>query len=73
MANTRKTTNTILELMDEGVFDPRAIAEMCLTYMSESEVADMARINGLIADEDEEEGAGCGEDCCGASCICHAR
>jgi len=21
----------------------------------------------------EEEDAGCGEDCCGASCICHAR
>ncbi|NCA17652.1 MAG: hypothetical protein EBS90_11515 [Betaproteobacteria bacterium] len=55
MANARKTTNVILELMDEGVFDPRAIAEMCLTYMSESEVADMAHSNGLIADEDEDE------------------
>ena len=54
MANARKTTITILELMDEGVWDPRAIAEMCLTYMSESEVADMARINDLIEDEDED-------------------
>ena len=56
MANTRKTTNIILELMDEGVWDPRAIAEMCLAYMSEAEVADMAYSNGLIADEDEDEG-----------------
>jgi len=75
MANVRKATVAILELMDEGVLDPRLLAAACLSYMSEADVADMARVNELLTeDEDEEEeDAGCGEDCCGASCICHAQ
>ena len=74
MANVRKATIAILELMDQGALDPRVLAEACLSYMSEADVADMARVNELLTeDEDEEEDAGCGEDCCGASCICHAQ
>lgn len=52
---TRKTTNLLFRLMDEGVFDPRVIAECCLRYMSEDEVRDMAQAEGLVEDEDEDE------------------
>lgn len=55
MATTsRAVTNKILELMDEGVFDPQVIAECCLRYMSEDEVADMAQAEGLIEPEEDE-------------------
>ena len=52
---TRKVTNQLLEMLDEGALDPRALAEACLAYMSEGEVADMAHDNELLPDEDENE------------------
>ena len=55
MSNTRKTTNKILDLIDQGVFDKDMIIAACLKYMSESDVSDMARINGLFEHEDEDE------------------
>lgn len=55
MRNTRKITIQLMELADQDVLDWRTIAEACLQYMSESEVADMATINGLLPEEDDEE------------------
>ena len=49
----RKYTNMVLDMMDEGVIDPKAVAEMCLAYMSEAEVEDMCRDNDLLPEEDE--------------------
>ena len=43
----RKMTNKLIEAMDEGVLDPRVLAEVCLQYMSEDDVADMAHVNDL--------------------------
>lgn len=57
MANIRKVTCRLFEMMDEGAIDPRLVAETCLTYMSESDVADMARVNGFGIDDDEVEDA----------------
>ncbi len=54
MANDRVQTNKLLEMRDEGVISGDAIAEMALKYMSEDEVADMMRVNGL-SDEDEDK------------------
>ena len=54
MANDRVQTNKLLEIMDEGLIPSRAIVEMALKYMTEDEVADMMRVNGL-SDEDEDE------------------
>lgn len=58
----RKSTNFLLEMMDQGALDPKVLAEICLAYMSEAEVADMARSNDLFVedlfgdeDEDSEE------------------
>jgi len=51
----RKCTVALLEMMDDGVMDPKAVAEMCLAYMSEADVEDMMRSNDLLLDEDEED------------------
>lgn len=52
---TRKVTSKILEGIEEGIFDKDLIIRCCLAYMSESDVADMARANELFDYEDEEE------------------
>lgn len=51
---TRKVTNQILEAVDDGLLDPKQALLAALKYMSEDEVADMARINELLFDEEVE-------------------
>jgi hypothetical protein len=53
-SNTRKVTNQLLELMDQGVLSPELLVRTCFSYMSEDEVADMAWVNGLIEDDEED-------------------
>lgn len=48
MSTTRLWTCRLLEMIDDGLLDPRMALEMCTSYMSESEVADMMRINDLV-------------------------
>ena len=48
----RKCTRALLEMMDDGVMDPKFVAEMCLAYMSEADVEDMMRANDLLAEDD---------------------
>ena len=55
MKTTRKVTNQLLELVEDGILDPQAVMEACLKYMSEDDVADMAHCNELILEEEEEE------------------
>ena len=52
---TRKVTNQILELVEDGILDPQAVMEACLKYMSEDDVADMAHCNELILEEEEDD------------------
>jgi hypothetical protein len=47
-------------MLDEGMLDARAVADMALAYMSESEVKSMMQANDIpttdqAEDEDEEE------------------
>lgn len=49
----RDTTNALHVMMDEGVLDPRQVADACLKYMSEDDVADMAHANEFPTSEDE--------------------
>jgi hypothetical protein len=49
----RDATNKILEMIDEGLLDARAVAQMCLKYMSEDDVADMADANEIFFDDEE--------------------
>jgi hypothetical protein len=50
----RKVTNQILEAVDDGLLDPNQVLLAALKYMSEDEVADMARINELLPEEETE-------------------
>lgn len=54
MSETRKTTNKILEMIDMCLIDPRDVALMCLKWMSEDEVAEMAKANELDLEQEEE-------------------
>jgi hypothetical protein len=51
----RKYTNMVLDMMDEGVLDPKALADMCLAYMSEDEVKDMCHSNDLLPEDEEDD------------------
>jgi hypothetical protein len=60
MANeSRQATRKVIELADEGVLTWEQVARDCMNYMSEDEVADMARGNdyfeGFQEEEDEDE------------------
>lgn len=55
MKNVREVTCKILAMMDEGVLDPIFVAQCALNYLSESEVAEMARINDILFDVDDED------------------
>ena len=48
----REATIALHELMDEGILDPRQVADAALRYMSEQEVEDMAETEGFFGEED---------------------
>ena len=50
----RHTTERILLMVEDGILDKDTVIMACLKYMSEDEVADMARINELLWDEEDE-------------------
>jgi hypothetical protein len=56
---TRPETNRLIDMMDEGMIDARAVADMALSWLSESDVKAMMQANDIPttdqADEDEEE------------------
>ncbi len=53
---TRPATNRLIDMMDEGMIDARAVADMCLSWLSEHDVAEMMKANDIIEqDEDEED------------------
>jgi hypothetical protein len=50
----RKQTSKLMDMMQDGMISAQAVADMCLAYMSEDDVADMMRDNDIIEEEDEE-------------------
>ena len=46
----RETTNKVLEMIDEGLLNPRDIVMMCLKWMSEDDVKEMCKANELDLD-----------------------
>jgi hypothetical protein len=56
---TREYTSKLLDAIDQGLLTPQAVVEMALTYMSESDVEDMMRVNDLLyyldAEDEEDE------------------
>jgi hypothetical protein len=52
----RPATNRLIDMMDEGLIDARAVADMALSWLSEHDVAEMMKANDIIEqDEDEED------------------
>jgi hypothetical protein len=51
----RTQTTKLIEMMDEGLISAESVAEMCLAYMSEDDVADMMRCNDILDEEDEDD------------------
>ena len=54
---SRKYTNKLLEMMDDGLLVPGQVAHMAIGWMSEDDVREMMEANELLgyAEEDEDE------------------
>lgn len=52
--STRQATNHLLSLLDDGILDKDQVIMACLNYMSESDVADMCRMNEFFETEEED-------------------
>ena len=55
----REYTGKVIDAMDEGMMDPRGVADAALKYLSEDQVKDMVRANDwsfLFTDEEDEDG-----------------
>lgn len=53
---SRKYTNKLLEMIEEGVLNKDTFIMACINYMSEDDVKDMMECNEFIAEDEEEEG-----------------
>lgn len=54
MRRSRESTIKVIELAEQGVLTWEAIARECMSYMSESEVDDMAsRCDWISTDDDD--------------------
>ena len=54
-AQIRPSTSRLMDMMDAGEIDARAVADMALQWLSESSVAEMMLANDLVEDEEDEE------------------
>ena len=55
---TRRTTNRLLEMVEDYVIRPYDALSMCLKWMSEDDVEEMCEANGIdfeMEDEEDEE------------------
>ena len=52
---TRKFTIKFIEGMEEGIIDPKQLAQNLMGYMSEREVEEFAHREGYFEHEHEEE------------------
>jgi hypothetical protein len=52
---TRKATNKVLEMVDEGMLNPRDVLVMALKWMSEDEVKAMCEANEINFEEEQED------------------
>jgi hypothetical protein len=52
--SSRRATAAVLDAVEAGTLDPTETLRTALAYMSEDEVADMARINELLPRDEEE-------------------
>lgn len=53
---SRKYTNKLLKMIEEGVLNKDTVIMACIKYMSEDDVKDMMECNEFVDEEEEEEG-----------------
>ena len=53
-STARANTDRLLEMIEEGILDKDNVIMACVKYMSEADVADMARVNEFFPEYDEE-------------------
>ena len=53
-ARTRPATTRLLDMMDAGEIDARTVADMALSWLSESSVKEMMLANDLVEDEEDD-------------------
>ena len=51
-ASMRPETSRLMDMMDAGEIDARAVADMALMWLSESSVAEMMRANDIVSEDD---------------------
>lgn len=51
----RPETNKLIDMMDEGLINARAVADMALSWLSESEVKAMMQANDIPTTDQEDE------------------
>lgn len=51
---TRKYTNQLLEMVENGLLDKAAVIMACVKYMSDDDVKDMMETNEFIDTEEQE-------------------
>jgi hypothetical protein len=54
-ARSRPATTRLLDMMDNGEIDARAVADMALMWLAESDVKEMMLANDLV-ERDEDDG-----------------
>jgi hypothetical protein len=54
---TRRITNKLLDMIEEGLVDRDTVIQACLMYMSADEVEDMCHCNEFILAQDDEDEA----------------
>ena len=55
MSETRKATNKLLEMVDNGLLSTTSVVTMCLKWMSEDDVKEMCKANEIDLEETEED------------------
>ena len=55
-ARMRPATTRLMDMMDEGSIDVRAVADMALMWLSEGSVAEMMQANDILQEDSEDDG-----------------
>ncbi len=53
--SVRETSNKVLEMVDEGLLNPRDVLVMALKWMSEDDVKEMCKANEIFPEDEENE------------------
>jgi hypothetical protein len=52
---SRKYTNKLWDMIDNGLIDPEIVITACLKYMSEDDVKDMMEHDEMINEEESDD------------------